>query len=168
MLTRIGRLVVIAAAPALLALPAPAHAAKAPERARVVDALSAEAELVSQIVTQTNRYRHAAGCRPVAVDDELVAASVEQSRYMAATGRFGHLGRGGSTFAARARSAGYTAPSGENIAWGYPTATEVMDAWMASPPHRANILDCTARSTGAGVRYADDGIPYYTQVFGRR
>jgi len=41
-----------------------------------------------------------------------------------------------------------------------------MDAWMASPGHRANILNCAMRSVGAGVTYSSDGTPYYTQVFG--
>jgi uncharacterized protein YkwD len=121
---------------------------------------------MSLIVTQTNQRRHAAGCGQVAVDHELVVASERQSDYMAVTGNFSHIGRGGSTFVARARAAGYAEPSGENIAWGYETATDVMDAWMASPGHRRNILNCAARSIGTGVRYAADGTPYYTQVFG--
>ena len=37
---------------------------------------------------------------------------------------------------------------------------------MASPPHRENILNCGARSIGTGVRFADNGTAYFTQVFG--
>jgi uncharacterized protein YkwD len=143
------------AVPVLLAVPAPAQAFDSPE-----------AELMSLIVTRTNQIRHAAGCGQLEVDQELIVASLRQSDYMADTGNFGHLGRDGSTFVARARAAGYARPAGENIAWGFPTADEVMDAWMASPPHRGNILNCAARSIGTGVRYATDGTPYYTQVFG--
>jgi uncharacterized protein YkwD len=125
------------------------------------------AVLMSQVVTRTNQARHAAGCeQKLAVDHELIKASVGQSYYMAATGRFSHIGRAGSTFEVRAHSAGYGAPSGENIAWGYDTADEVMAAWMASPGHRANILNCKAKSIGTGVVYAQDGLPYYTEVFG--
>ena len=58
--------------------------------------------------------------------------------------------------------------AGENIAWGYRSASEVVDAWMDSPGHRANILNCGAKSIGAGVAWAKDGTPYYTQVFGWR
>ena len=143
------------AVPALLAVPAPAQAFDSPE-----------AELMSLIVTRTNQVRHAAGCGQLEVDQELIVASVRQSDYMADTGNFGHIGRGGSTFVARARAAGYAQPAGENIAWGFPTADQVMDAWMASPPHRSNILNCATRSIGTGVRYAADGTPYYTQLFG--
>ncbi len=128
----------------------------------------AEARLMSLLVTQTNQRRHAAGCGQLDVDPDLIVASLRQSDFMADTGTFSHIGRNGSTFVARARAAGYTAPAGENIAWGYRTATQVMDAWMASPAHRRNILNCDARSIGTGVRYAADGIPYFTQLFGWR
>jgi len=152
----VWKAVVSLAIPALLAVPAaPAHAYASPE-----------AHLMSLLVTRTNQARHAAGCGQLDVNHDLVAASVQQSEYMAGTGDFSHVGRGGSTFVARARAAGYPQPAGENIAWGFPTADAVMDAWLASPGHRRNILNCDARSIGTGVRYASNGTPYYTQVFG--
>jgi uncharacterized protein YkwD len=119
-----------------------------------------------EIFTATNEAREVAGCPPLRADTELIIASVRQSGYMAATRSFGHLGAGGSTFVTRARAAGYEQPSGENIAWGFQDPQDVVAAWLASPPHRANILNCEARSIGAGVRLAQDGTPYYTQVFG--
>jgi uncharacterized protein YkwD len=121
---------------------------------------------MSKLVTRTNQIRHAAGCRQLEVDQELTMASIRQSDYMADTGRFSHIGRNGSTFVTRARAAGYAQPAGENIAWGFTTADEVVNAWMASPPHRRNILNCGAQSIGTGVRYGANGAPYYTQVFG--
>jgi uncharacterized protein YkwD len=124
------------------------------------------ATLMSEVVTKTNQLRHQFGCDQLAVDHELIDASVGQSYYMAATGRFSHIGNDGSTFVARARAAGYEQPSGENIAWGFDTSDEVVTAWMASPGHRANILNCQARSIGTGVVYAIDGTPYFTEVFG--
>ena len=119
-----------------------------------------------EIFTATNEARAEAGCPALRADTELIIASVRQSGYMAATRNFGHLGAGGSTFVTRARAAGYEQPSGENIAWGFQDPNDVMAAWLATPPHRANILNCDARSIGAGVRLAEDGTPYYTQVFG--
>ena len=124
------------------------------------------AMLMSQVVTRTNQARNQAGCGQLSVNQELISSSVNQSYYMAATGTFSHIGGGGSTFVARARAAGYAQPAGENIAWGYGTADEVMAAWMASPRHRANILNCAAKSIGTGVVYAPNGLPYYTEVFG--
>ena len=129
------------------------------------DAVPAAA-LMSQVVTRTNQLRHTRGCGQLDVDHDLIDASVRQSYYMASTRRFGHRGPGGSTFVTRARAAGYDRPAGENIAWGYDTADDVVEAWMASPRHRANMLNCAARSIGTGVVYALDGTPYYTEVFG--
>ena len=52
--------------------------------------------------------------------------------------------------------------AGENIAMGYPTAEAVVDGWMNSEGHRANILN--ASFTEIGVGYVADGN-YYTQMF---
>jgi uncharacterized protein YkwD len=119
-----------------------------------------------QVVRLTNDERAEAGCPALTVDGHLVTASLRQSNYMARTRLFSHVWRDGSTFVDRSADAGYRQPAGENIAWGYRSAPEVMKAWMASPGHRRNILNCKAKSFGAGVAFAVDGTPYYTQVFG--
>ena len=150
------------ATPANAAVPAPPLPPTAPEWAQP------PAQLMSEVVTMTNQQRAANGCGQLAVNPDLTVASVRQSWYMARTGLFTHIWRDGTTFVARSRAAGYRQPSGENIAWGYRTAAEVMAAWMASPSHRENILNCGARSIGTGVVYGVNGIPYYTQVFGWR
>jgi uncharacterized protein YkwD len=125
------------------------------------------ATLMSQIVTQTNQQRVKAHCGQLKVNQNLITASVRHSSYMASTGTFSHTGSGGSTFVTRTRAAGYTSAMGENIGWGYRTSTDMMKAWMASPGHRANILNCSAKSIGVGVVYSRNGTPYYTQEFGR-
>ena len=156
----VRRLVLAAVAPALLGL-----VAAAPAQATGTTTVGTD-ELSSMIVLQTNLRRERLGCGPLALDSELVQAAERQSWYMASTGNFSHVGRDGSSFVTRARAAGYTEPSGENIAWGYDNATSVMDAWMLSPGHRANIVNCDARSIGIGVVYGPNGAPYYTQIFG--
>jgi uncharacterized protein YkwD len=158
---RLARLV---AAPLLITLAAPAQAATS--LPPVASPPVSPATLMSQVVTMTNQQRHANGCGLLAVSRDLTVASVRQSYYMARTGLFTHVWRDGSTFVTRAHAAGYRQPSGENIAWGYQSAAEVMAAWMASPHHRENILNCGAHSIGTGVAYAADGVPYYTEVFG--
>ena len=124
--------------------------------------------MMAQVVRLTNAEREEAGCPSLTVDHDLITASLRQSWYMARTRLFSHVWRNGSTFVTRSRAAGYRQPAGENIAWGYRSAPEVVDAWMRSPGHRANILNCGAKSIGTGVAYAADGTPYYTQVFGWR
>ncbi|BCY15181.1 CAP domain-containing protein [Actinoplanes sp. L3-i22] len=158
-----------ATSPATPAAPITPNIAAAPAGAATPDPEKARARtLMHQVIRLTNRERAANGCPKVGVDHELIVASAAQSYYMARTRLFSHVWRDGSTFAMRATRAGYRAPAGENIAWGYPTAPEVMRAWMASPGHRANILNCGARKMGAAIVYAADGTPYYTQTFGWR
>ncbi len=73
------------------------------------------------------------------------------------------------TLAERARYVGY--PYGriaENVALGYPNAETVVEGWMASKGHRANILDRDVVETGIGIARSSAGGLYYCQVFGRR
>ena len=70
----------------------------------------------------------------------------------------------------RLRAAGYKyAAAGENIGSGDPRApvTLVMQAWMESEGHRANILNKEYTEIGVGVGRDKEGNLYYTQVFGR-
>jgi uncharacterized protein YkwD len=101
---------------------------------------------------------------------------------MAAEGYFEHQSPDGSTPLSRMRAAGYISSSrvgyevGENIAWGtqnLASPREIVAAWMASPGHRANILDPHFRDTGIGVsphapagRDGGQAGGVYTQDFG--
>ena len=51
---------------------------------------------------------------------------------------------------------------GENVARGYRTPEGVMDAWMSSPGHRGNILDCEYKQMGIGLAQPGN---YWTQDF---
>lgn len=121
----------------------------------------------SQVIALTNAARAAHGCAPLRADSRLGAAARAHSADMAAHGYFSHVSPNGATFRSRAAAAGYSAAMGENIAWGWPTATVVMEQWMNSPPHRANIENCAAVAVGVGVAYRADGTPFWTQEFGR-
>jgi uncharacterized protein YkwD len=170
----VGRLALIAAAPAAL-LGSAAAPTYAETTVPAVAAARGEAaptttypELGDEVFALTNDERIRNGCPALAEDEELTVAAVRQSHYMAATGDFGHFGWHGSTFRSRSRAAGYPAVAGENVAHGYTRTREVMAAWMASPPHRANILNCGVRAIGTGVQRAANGTYYWTQVFGWR
>ncbi len=128
---------------------------------------TAQAQTLQADITRlTNSQRTAHGCPAAAVNAQLVTAATGHSTWMARTGTFSHTGSNGSTFATRARTAGFARPSGENIAWGYRSAAEVVNAWMKSPGHRANILNCRSKAVGVGVAFNAGGNAYYTQVFG--
>jgi uncharacterized protein YkwD len=55
--------------------------------------------------------------------------------------------------------------AGENIASGQRTAAEVMQTWMNSSGHRANILSSTYNQIGVGVARDSSGKLYWTQIF---
>lgn len=55
--------------------------------------------------------------------------------------------------------------AGENIAYGQKTPSEVMNAWMNSSGHRANILGSQFGKVGIGVYKASNGLYYWTQEF---
>jgi uncharacterized protein YkwD len=55
--------------------------------------------------------------------------------------------------------------AGENIAYGQPDAQTVVNGWMNSPGHRANILNGSFKQTGIGVYRDAKGTYYWTQMF---
>ncbi|MBD5785130.1 CAP domain-containing protein [Cellulosimicrobium terreum] len=119
---------------------------------------TAEATAVADL---TNAERAEAGCDPLVVDERLTAAAQLHSEDMLAQDYFDHTSLDGRSPWDRAKAQGYANPSGENIAKGQATAADVVRAWMDSPGHRANILNCDFREIGVG--YADR---VWTQLFG--
>ena len=84
---------------------------------------------------------------------------------MVARGYFSHDSANGASFADRIRNAGYVRaralPSlGEDLAWGsgsLGSPREIVQSWMESPGHRANILSRKFREAGMGVAFGDPG-----------
>ena len=94
----------------------------------------------------------------------LTWAAQAHSADWAAHGTMSHTGSDGSSPGDRLTRAGYLwSAYGENVAYGYATAEQVMAGWMASPGHRANILTCSFKEIGVG--FAQPGS-YWTQDFG--
>ncbi|MGG2396747.1 CAP domain-containing protein [Pseudomonas sp. SH1-B] len=106
---------------------------------------------------------------PLAWNAELGAAAESHSREMANENYFAHQGRDGRTPGDRAELAGYGGSRvGENIAAALDTPDKVVEGWLASPGHCANIMN--PRFTDLGGAYASDpqsdaGI-YWTALFG--
>jgi uncharacterized protein YkwD len=120
----------------------------------------------SDIVTLTNQQRALNGCGKLVVSPALGRAALGHSTWMAGTGTLSHTGAGSSSFGYRVKAAGYARPLGENIAYGFGTGVDVIKAWMKSPGHRANILNCKANAVCVGTARKADGTPYWTQVLG--
>jgi uncharacterized protein YkwD len=138
----------------------PAHAGDAcpgadlrPEQENIETIRSATLCLVDQ--ERTGR-----GEVPLQPNARLQQAAQAHTENMAFDGYFEHNGPGGDTPLSRMIAAGYIYSSrvgyeiGENIGWGslsLSTPREIVAAWMASPGHRANILDAHFRDTAIGV-----------------
>jgi uncharacterized protein YkwD len=102
------------------------------------------------------------------MDTDLRAAARGHSQDMHARGYFDHNSPDGKEPWDRIKASGYVGASrgfAENIAKGYATAQAVVDGWMNSPGHRANILNCSLKAVGIGVEYGSGG-PWWTQDFG--
>jgi uncharacterized protein YkwD len=79
----------------------------------------------------------------------LVTAATRHSQDMASHNIFSHTGSDNSTPAQRVTDAGYAwSLVAENVAAGYPTVQEVMDGWMSSDGHCANIMNAGLRDFG--------------------
>jgi len=117
-----------------------------------------------QVFALVNQARAQAGCNPLTDDPRLDQAALQHSDDMSSRNYFSHTTPEGVTFDQRETAAGYPSPGGENIAQGYTSAQAVMNGWMNSAGHRANILNCGFVAIGIGV---DTAGWYWTQDFGR-
>lgn len=120
-------------------------------------------EFEKQVVVLTNVERQKAGLAPLEISTPLMAVAEDKSEDMAKNNYFSHTSPTyGSPFdQIQAAGIDYRA-AGENIAQGQKSPEEVVQAWMNSEGHRANILN--ANYTHIGVGYVEDGN-YWTQQF---
>ncbi|OAR22346.1 SCP-like extracellular [Streptomyces sp. ERV7] len=132
---------------------------------RQIKAPTAEQAAAATVVSLVNQQRAQAGCSPVRADASLAALATAFSDDMAARGFFDHTDPDGKSPWDRAAKAGVGNLGGENIARGQADAKAVMEAWMNSPGHRANILNCDYKTLGVGVHMGEGG-PWWTQDFG--
>jgi uncharacterized protein YkwD len=101
---------------------------------------------------------------PVQWNSKLELAAYNHSRDMYQNNYFSHTGLDGSNPGARIDRAGYHWMAyGENIATGYTTEHQVVDAWIKSPGHCQNIMN--KAYTEMGVARVGN---YWTQEFGAR
>ncbi|MEU6069872.1 CAP domain-containing protein [Streptomyces sp. NPDC047082] len=138
---------------------------KAPPKKSSPVTISASAAAEAQVLKLVNEERAKVGCSPVSANSSLSKLAEAFSDDMAARGFFDHTDPDGATPWDRADKAGITGLGGENIARGQTDAAAVMEAWMNSPGHRANILNCDFKTLGVGVHIGSGG-PWWTQDFG--
>lgn len=117
----------------------------------------------SEVVRLVNGYRAQYGLKPLTMNWELSRVARYKSEDMYANRYFSHTSPTyGSPFdMMRAFGLSYRS-AGENIAYGQRTPAAVVNAWMNSSGHRANIL--SSSYTQIGVGYCPNGY-YWTQMF---
>jgi hypothetical protein len=137
----------------------------------------AQADFESEVIELVNVEREACNCNlhPLSYNQELTVAARLHSQDMGDRNYFLHATPDGTPdgipFYERIVDAGYHYRNcGENIAAGLATPAAVVDGWMKSDGHRANILNPDYCDIGVGYAAVDgsDFYHYWTQDFGRR
>ena len=117
----------------------------------------------SEVVRLTNSARSQNGYAALVEDGALSEAAAVRAREIARS--FSHTRPSGASFSSALSESGVSyLRAGENIASGQKSASEVVNAWMNSPGHRANILNSSySRIGSASVNI--DGTLYWVQLF---
>lgn len=122
--------------------------------------------VAGEVLSLVNAERAKAGCAALTSESHLVAAAQKHTDLQADQNTMSHQLPGEASMGDRVTAAGYRWRSvGENVAAGYPSAASVMDGWMNSPGHKANILNCDFEEIGVGLATSSSGTRYWTQVF---
>lgn len=128
------------------------------------DPLAPEAELPAEVqnfVSLMNAHRVGVGCDPLAWNVDVASVAQAHSEDMVARDFFSHDNPDGASPFDRLQAAGVAySGAAENIAFGFPSGEAVLQAWIDSPGHRANIENCTLTEHGVGL----DGT-HWTHVF---
>jgi uncharacterized protein YkwD len=163
--------------------PAGAAVARSCPGALTIPSVSSLAQSRSATLCLLNHQRAAHGLAELRSNPRLALAADRHSADMVTRGYFAHDTPSGISLLGRIkRLGGYITPGsawtiGENIAWGsgsFATPATIVDTWMHSPEHRANILDRAYREIGVGIATGAPaetrglGAATYTTDFGRR
>ena len=124
---------------------------------------STDTSYAQQVIDLVNEERAKAGLAPVNASEAITQAANVRAQEIVTN--FSHTRPDGSSFSTALRQAGVSyMGSGENIAYGQRTPKEVMDGWMNSSGHRANILNANYKNIGIGY-YENNGVKYWVQLF---
>ncbi|MBU5439262.1 hypothetical protein KQI42_14660 [Tissierella sp. MSJ-40] len=119
-----------------------------------------------EVVRLVNIEREKAGLAPFTASSELSKVARVKSEDMAKNNYFSHTSPTyGDPFAMMKSFGIKYNTAGENIAKGYSSAQSVVNGWMNSPGHRANILNPRFNKIGVGLYKTSNGTAYWTQMF---
>ena len=119
---------------------------------------------VLRVVELVNEERAKAGLQPLTLKADVTKAA--QVRAIESEKSFSHTRPDGRHFTTALKEAGVNyRGAGENIAWGQKTPEQVMQGWLNSAGHRANILNAKYTSIGVGFYTNANGVNYWSQLF---
>lgn len=108
-----------------------------------------------------NDHRESVGCPSLVWNDAVASVAQAHSEDMVDRDFFDHTNPDGDSPFDRLQNAGVPYSGGaENIAWGYSTASAVLDGWLNSAGHKANIENCSLTEHGVGLDQS-----YWTHLF---
>lgn len=145
---------------ACIGLLAASTAAASPVAGAQAASVTRAPTLEELVLREVNALRSARHLPTLATSSGLSRSAAAHSRAMATYGFFAHESRDGTAFSRRIkrfyapRAGGWTV--GENLAMfggSPPTASAIVDAWMGSPGHRANLLRGLFREAGVAVMF---------------
>lgn len=126
----------------------------------------------SDLLRITNEDRKNNGMPPLRLDNELTQAAAGKAEDMFTNDYWAHVSPSGTTPWDFIKNAGYNyLYAGENLARGYTSADSVVDAWMNSPEHRANMLSPHYEDVGFAVQtgtLTGDDTVLVVEEFGKR
>lgn len=125
----------------------PSQAASNPDEKEVNGVKMATIE--ANIIAYTNEQRASYGLPPLEVDADLMETAREHAAWMTRNYTLTHTRQ----------------PVAENIAMGQPHSSDVVQSWMNSSGHRANILSSGHRRIGVAAFRAANGIIFWCQQF---
>lgn len=123
-----------------------------------------ELSYAEQVVKLVNAERTKNGLSPLTIDKSVESAALVRSKEIEKS--FSHTRPNGGSFSTALKEQGVSfMGAGENIAWGQKSPEEVMQGWMNSEGHRANILNAKFTKIGVGYYQNSNGTNYWTQLF---
>lgn len=118
----------------------------------------------SAALASVNAFRAEHKLAPLAINDRLMRTAAAQSAAMATRDRMDHAVAG--RLDGRIEKEGYRwSTIAENIGRTYATYPRAMAGWIASPHHRANLLNPNITEIGFAGAHTSGGRNYWTQVF---
>ena len=123
----------------------------------------------NQVVALINEVRVSKGLNALAQDPALSQLAIIKAQDMIKRGYFDHTSPFYGDPWDMATLFDYEYVSfGENLARNFKTPKQTVDAWLASPTHRENLLNAHYTTTGIGVKQANDGNLYIVNLFAKK